>query len=215
MIANLDTFAGALARNSDRLDGIVSGLERMTGGAAAKARASVYDLSVPPAASGGAGMLDTQLVVPDPTALSALDNESIHVTLVGGASATLADAQWADTLTKLLQTKIIRSFEDSNLFVGVSRPLEGLTGDFQLLIDIRKFQMTGSPLSMAEVLPRASSEAPHRPRPQAPGPRQLPSTKPSRRQEANWSRGAGDTIRDQYQGAAAPKANVPKKTTKG
>ena len=34
MIANLDTFAGALARNSDKLDGIVAGLERMTGGAA-------------------------------------------------------------------------------------------------------------------------------------------------------------------------------------
>ena len=37
-IANLNTFSAALARNSDRLDGIVAGLERMTGGAAAKAR---------------------------------------------------------------------------------------------------------------------------------------------------------------------------------
>ena len=47
-IANLDTFSGALARNSDRLDGIVAGLERMTGGAAAKARTAVYDLALPP-----------------------------------------------------------------------------------------------------------------------------------------------------------------------
>ena len=46
MITNLDTFAGALARNSDKLDGIVAGLERMTGGAA-KARAPIYDLAVP------------------------------------------------------------------------------------------------------------------------------------------------------------------------
>ena len=47
MIGNLDTFSGALARNSDRLDRIVAGLERMTGGAAAKARLVSYDLSVP------------------------------------------------------------------------------------------------------------------------------------------------------------------------
>ena len=31
-MANLSTFSGALARNSDRLDGIVAGLERLTGG---------------------------------------------------------------------------------------------------------------------------------------------------------------------------------------
>ena len=34
VLGNLDTFSGALARNSDRMDGIVAGLERMTGGAA-------------------------------------------------------------------------------------------------------------------------------------------------------------------------------------
>ncbi len=49
MIANLDTFSGALARNSDRLDGIVAGLERMTGGAAAKGRIATYDLTAPSA----------------------------------------------------------------------------------------------------------------------------------------------------------------------
>ena len=31
MLASIDTFAGALARNSDKVDGIVAGLERMTG----------------------------------------------------------------------------------------------------------------------------------------------------------------------------------------
>jgi len=31
-IANIDSFAGALARNSNRVDGILQGLERLTGG---------------------------------------------------------------------------------------------------------------------------------------------------------------------------------------
>ena len=36
-MANLNTFTGALARNSDKLDGIVAGLERLTGGGTANA----------------------------------------------------------------------------------------------------------------------------------------------------------------------------------
>ncbi|MBN9261511.1 MAG: MCE family protein, partial [Hyphomicrobium sp.] len=44
MIANIDTFAGALARNADKIDGIAAGLERMTGGAAARARALTFNL---------------------------------------------------------------------------------------------------------------------------------------------------------------------------
>ena len=35
-INNIDTFAGALARNSDKVDGILAGIERMTGGVDAR-----------------------------------------------------------------------------------------------------------------------------------------------------------------------------------
>ena len=43
-IANLNTFSAALARNSDRLDAIVTGVERMVGGGPATAPPIVYDL---------------------------------------------------------------------------------------------------------------------------------------------------------------------------
>ena len=46
-IANLKTFSAALARNSDRLDGIVAGVERMAGGGPADAPPIVYDLIAP------------------------------------------------------------------------------------------------------------------------------------------------------------------------
>ncbi len=151
MIANLDTFAGALARNSDRLDGIVAGLERMTGGAAAKARAVVYDLTVPRIPPAAQKAVAAQLVIPDPTALAALESEKIQSTSAAGVTSALPNAQWSDTLPKLLQVKIIRAFEDANLFAGVSRPLDGLNADCQLLVDIRKFQMTVSPALTAEV----------------------------------------------------------------
>ena len=46
-IANLNTFSAALARNSDKLDSIVSGLDRLTGGSTANAPRVVYDLAAP------------------------------------------------------------------------------------------------------------------------------------------------------------------------
>ena len=64
MIMNLDTFAAALARNSDKLDGIVAGLERMTGGA--KARAPIYDLAVPRASLVLEKALSAQLAIAEP-----------------------------------------------------------------------------------------------------------------------------------------------------
>ncbi len=43
-IKNIDTFADALARNSDKVDGILAGLERLTGGSSSPADMPVYDL---------------------------------------------------------------------------------------------------------------------------------------------------------------------------
>jgi phospholipid/cholesterol/gamma-HCH transport system substrate-binding protein len=150
MIANLDTFSGALARNSDRLDGIVAGLERMTGGAAAKTRLATYDLTAPHAFPAAEKVPDAQLVIPDATALSVLDSEKILTRSAAGVSSSLPDAQWSDTVPKLLQMKIIQAFENAGTLSGVSRPLEGVTGDFQLLIDVRRFQIVAAE-SIADV----------------------------------------------------------------
>lgn len=144
MIGNLDTFAGALARNSDRLDGIVAGLERMTGGSAAKARLVTYDLTVPRAAEATEKPSAAQLVVSDPTALAALDTERVQSASANGAFANLPDAQWSDALPKLVQVKILRSLEDAGRFSGVSRPMEGLAADFQLVLDVRRFQLAAN-----------------------------------------------------------------------
>ena len=43
-LGNLNSFTTALARNSDRVDGILAGLERMTGGTGKKAGGDVVDL---------------------------------------------------------------------------------------------------------------------------------------------------------------------------
>jgi phospholipid/cholesterol/gamma-HCH transport system substrate-binding protein len=149
LLANIDTFAGALARNSDKVDGIVAGLERMTGGATAKARANTYNLRPLRVTESKERAPDVQIIVPEPSALLSLDSEKISIVSADGALSALTDGQWSDSVVRIVQTAIIRGLEDSKAFAGVSRPMDELSSDFRLAIDVRKFQI--APGSVAEV----------------------------------------------------------------
>jgi len=142
-IANLNTFTAALARNSDRVDGILTGLEHMTGGGAAKALPVFYDLTAPRAFPPPQKAARSQIVIPEPATLVILDTQKIIVD--PSAGEPLENVQWSDTIPKLLQEKIIQSFEASNYVGAVAKPMEGLASDYQLLIDLRSFQITGTP----------------------------------------------------------------------
>ncbi len=151
-IANLKTFSAALARNSDRLDGIVAAVERMTGGGPAVAPPIIYDLTAPrafpPIDKVPAGLL----AVLEPTAIIMFDTQKILVRPSGTEGPTFTTARWSDNLPKLLHARIIQSFENANLLRTVTRATDGLTADYQLLIDIRSFQllMTAEPVADVE-----------------------------------------------------------------
>ncbi len=154
-IANLNTFTGALARNSDRVDSILAGLERTMGGGSAKAAvAAFYDLTAPKAFPPSEKAAKAQLVVPEPTALVALDTQRIIVAPGAGEGPAVDTAQWSDTIPKMLQARIVQSFENSKYVGAVAKPLEGLAADYQLVIDIRSFQILsgpdGSPVAQVE-----------------------------------------------------------------
>jgi phospholipid/cholesterol/gamma-HCH transport system substrate-binding protein len=159
-IANLNTFAEALARNSDRVDTILAGLERTIGGGSAKTTApKYYDLAAPRTFPTSEKAAKSQLVVLEPTAVVALDTQRIIVEVQRGETVGPDNAQWSDTIPKLLQARIVQSFENSNYLGAVARPMEGLTGDYQLAIDVRSFQVSNvldladrpAPGSMAHV----------------------------------------------------------------
>ena len=148
-LANLNTFTGALARNSDRVDGILSGLERMTAGTPTKPTPALYDLTAPRTFQASDKPAKSQLVVPEPTALLAFDTPKIIVAPGAGESPPVDTAQWRDNIPKLLQAKLIESFENSNYLGAVARPMEGLNADYQLLIDLRNFQISPARTSPA------------------------------------------------------------------
>jgi phospholipid/cholesterol/gamma-HCH transport system substrate-binding protein len=149
-ITNMETFSAALSRNAGRVDGILAGLEKMTGGAS-KPPLLTFDLTAPQVELPSKRKVVKQILVAEPTTLIGNDTQKIVVTGPGGETKTLEDAQWADAVPKLVQAKVVESFENSNAFSSVGRQSEGLAADFQLLIDLRKFHILLGPPSKADV----------------------------------------------------------------
>jgi phospholipid/cholesterol/gamma-HCH transport system substrate-binding protein len=131
-ITNIDTFADALARNSDKVDGILAGLERMTGGGATPAQVPLFNLvaanNLPAPPQEAPSWL---LVVPEPSTLMGFNTDKILLQPASGESTDLPNAKWSDNLPVLFQDKVIQSFENAGYARSISRTREGVTGDYQ------------------------------------------------------------------------------------
>jgi len=90
--------------------------------------------------------------VPEPTALVVFDTQKILIRRAAEGTLPLGNAQWSDSLPKLLQAKVIQAFENAGYEGAISRPLDGVTPDYQLLLDIRGFEV------WAEATPKARVE---------------------------------------------------------
>jgi cholesterol transport system auxiliary component len=85
-----------------------------------------------------------QLIIVEPIVLSAYDSEKIVVRPNPGETATLADAQWQDRLPKLMQARILQSFENASRLRAVGRPADKLTTDFVLVTEARAFEISAA-----------------------------------------------------------------------
>jgi len=151
-IGNINTFAGALARNSEKVDGIIAGLERMTGAAPALPPPPAFDLVAPT----GLELADKprgQLAVREPAAPIFYDSQRILARDKTGATTPLTGGQWSDTLPKLMQARLIQAFENANLARSVERQADDLKAEHRLLVDIRSFQLmtAGAPVADVEL----------------------------------------------------------------
>jgi phospholipid/cholesterol/gamma-HCH transport system substrate-binding protein len=149
LITNLQTFSGALAQNSDRVDKILAGLEQMTGTGEKPAPPATFDLAAPAVGDVLATVAPAQLVINDPTSAVTLDTQKFLSETPDG-QLTLQTAQWSDTIPKLVQEKIQQTFENAH-YRFASLPTDGLNADYQLLLKIRRFQIVEGDTPTAEV----------------------------------------------------------------
>jgi cholesterol transport system auxiliary component len=82
-----------------------------------------------------------QILIPEPAALKALDSENIVIRVSDSEIQYLAKAQWGDRLPKMVQAKLVEAYENSGRLGGVGLPGQGLAIDFQVVTDIRAFQI--------------------------------------------------------------------------
>jgi phospholipid/cholesterol/gamma-HCH transport system substrate-binding protein len=148
-IANFKIFSEGLARNTGKLDGIVAGLEKMTGGGT-PAQKITYDLRTPQNFDMPIKAIKGQLAIPEPTAVAMLETQRMLFSPVKDYPG-FADFLWADTIPKLLQARLIDSFENYDIAHAPLRAADMGQPDFQLLIDVRRFRIATESAPLAEV----------------------------------------------------------------
>lgn len=104
--------------------------------------ATAYDLAVAKDFPHRTARPRGQLVIVEPTMLAPLDGERILVRPGPAQAAQLTDAQWEDRLPRLLQARLVQSFENANRLRAVGRPVDKIAGDFVLLTDVRAFEIS-------------------------------------------------------------------------
>jgi phospholipid/cholesterol/gamma-HCH transport system substrate-binding protein len=148
-IANLEVFSEGLARNTGKLDSIISGLEKMTGGGV-PAQKITYDLRAPQDLGPASKTVKGQLAVPEPTAVAMLQTQRILFSPAQDYPG-FADAMWADSIPKLLQARLIESFENYDIAHAPLHTGDIGQSDFQLLVDIRRFRISVDSEPVAEI----------------------------------------------------------------
>lgn len=81
-----------------------------------------------------------QLQIPRPHASELLDSPRIVVRPEDGELQVYHGALWAEPTPDLVQDAVLHAFEDSGRIRGVARRGTGVAGDYELLLDIRRFQ---------------------------------------------------------------------------
>ncbi|WP_315721228.1 MULTISPECIES: ABC-type transport auxiliary lipoprotein family protein [unclassified Bradyrhizobium] len=148
-IANLKTFSEGLARNTGKLDGIVSGLEKMTGGGT-PAQKVTYDLTAPREFGPVNKTIKGQLAVPEPTAVAMLQTQRMLFSPAKDYPG-FGEFLWADSIPKLLQARLIDSFENYDVAHAPLRASDIGQPDVQLLIDVRRFRINAEAAAAAEI----------------------------------------------------------------
>ncbi|MBN9551386.1 MAG: membrane integrity-associated transporter subunit PqiC [Alphaproteobacteria bacterium] len=92
-----------------------------------------------------------QILIAQPSALKALDSQNIVIRPSDRSIQFLKGAQWADRLPLIVQARLAETFQRSGSFAGVGKPGEGLAIDYQIIVEVRSFEVRVSGGEHADV----------------------------------------------------------------
>jgi cholesterol transport system auxiliary component len=98
-----------------------------------------FELSAPSVEAHGHSR--RQILIAQPSALKALDSQNIVIKPSDHSIQYLKGAQWADRLPQIVQARLAETFQRSGSFAGVGKPGEGLAIDYQVIVEIRSFEV--------------------------------------------------------------------------
>ena len=136
----LETMGAGAIRSSAYAAAMLSMLVALAGCGAGKASSDTFALSSAVEIAGPSAK-NRQILIPEPTALKALDSEQVVIRVTPAEIQYLGKARWSDRLPKMVQSKLIEAFENTGKLGGVGRPGEGLAIDYQVVADIRAFEI--------------------------------------------------------------------------
>ncbi|MFD1912807.1 ABC-type transport auxiliary lipoprotein family protein [Halodurantibacterium flavum] len=100
----------------------------------------VYDLRPAPSLGVASARPTRDLVIEEPTTRGALATDRILIRPNPLQAQYLPDGRWSDETPALVQTQLVRAFEDTGALRYVGRRPLGLSGDYALLSEITDFQ---------------------------------------------------------------------------
>lgn len=99
----------------------------------------------------GPKLTKRQILIPEPTAVKALDSEQVVVRVSQSEIQYLAKSRWSDRLPRLVQARLVQAFENTGRLGGVGTPGQGLAIDYQVITEIRAFEVQAYSGSRAQV----------------------------------------------------------------
>lgn len=116
---------------------------------------TTFDLTSRTSAQTPAQRAGEALTIVEPVALQSLDGTALVVRGQAGELTMISNAQWADRLPRLVQTRIVRALEDSGRLGRIARPGDGIVTARQLNTELRQFNVdSASGMAVVEISAR-------------------------------------------------------------
>jgi cholesterol transport system auxiliary component len=115
-------------------------LAGLLAGCGSGAAPATFDLTALPSSGRSLGG-GRSIAVAEPVTLQPLEGDRIIVKDGAGGLSFLGGGQWSDRLPRLVQTRLVQTFENTGRLRSVSRPGDRIAADYTLISELRAFEV--------------------------------------------------------------------------